>query len=77
MTLNKKVVIITGASQGLGKILSEKIAQEGGIVALVARSKEKLQQLQQTITTNGGKAESFVCDISDVSQIKKNCCSNS
>ncbi len=71
MTIKNKIVIITGASQGLGKTLAEKIAQEGAIVALVARSKEKLQQLQQTITTDGGRAESFICDITDLSQVEK------
>lgn len=71
MTLNDKVIIITGASQGLGKTLAEKLAKDGAIIALVARSKEKLHQLQHTIINDGGKAESFICDITDLSQVKK------
>lgn len=71
MTLNDKVVIITGASQGLGKILAEKIAKEGAIVALVARSKEKLQQLQKEILQHKGRAEVYACDITNLSQIEK------
>ena len=71
MTLSKKTVIITGASQGLGKILAEKLVKEEAAIALVARSKEKLQQLQQAINNAGGKAEAFICDITDLSQVEK------
>lgn len=70
MTLNNKTVIITGASQGLGKVLAEKLAKEGARIALVARSQAKLQQLQQAITEQSGKAEVFVCDITNLSQVE-------
>ncbi len=70
MNLKNDVVIITGASQGLGKILALKLAKEGVKVALVARTKSLLEKLRNTIQKSGGVAEYFVCDIRDLSQVK-------
>lgn len=71
MKLDKKVIVITGASQGLGVVLAEKAAQEGAHVALLARSKEKLQHIEQKIIANGGTAKAFVCDIRNLTHIQK------
>lgn len=71
MILHNKIIVITGASQGLGKILAIKVAKEGAIVALVARSENLLKQVMEEITKTGGKAAYFVCDIRDEKAIKK------
>src|SRR3954454_8798422 len=42
-----KVVVITGASSGIGKALALKVGEAGGIVALVARSEDKLLETNQ------------------------------
>ncbi len=47
--MQKKVVIITGASSGIGKALAEKYAAEGWSVVLAARREDKLKELQKRI----------------------------
>lgn len=71
MNLKNKVVVITGASQGLGKALSIKLSELGAKVALVARSEKLLNEIKNKINKNNGEAEVFVCDITDYSQVKK------
>lgn len=68
MNLQDKVIVITGASQGLGKTLAQKVVKEGAKVALVARSEDKLQQLKEEL---GNNAEYFVCDIAKLAQVKE------
>lgn len=71
MKLIDKVIIITGASSGLGETLAYKITEVGAKVALVARSKEKLENVRKRIIKKGGIAEYFVCDITELKQVKK------
>lgn len=71
MKLTDKIIVITGASQGLGKALALKVAQEGARVALVARSKDLLETVKTRIIKEGGKAEYFICDIRNLDEIKK------
>jgi uncharacterized protein len=71
MSIKDKVIIITGASSGLGATLAEKVAIEGAKVALVARSKEKLEKVKQNIESNGGVAVISICDIRELSQVQK------
>jgi len=66
MILKDKVVIVTGASEGIGRAIAERLAKEGAKLALVARSQDKLQGLAQAV---GGEA--FVCDIRNHAQVKK------
>ena len=70
MNLKNKVVVVTGASQGLGKNVAQKLAKLEAIVVLIARTEQLLQQVKQDIKKAGGKAEYFVCDIRDRKQIK-------
>jgi NADP-dependent 3-hydroxy acid dehydrogenase YdfG len=70
MKLKNKIAIITGASQGLGEALAYKIAEEGGTVALVARTEKLLQKVKTNIIKKGGNAEYFVCDIRNEDAIK-------
>jgi len=67
MDLKNKVVIITGASDGLGRSLAIKIAENGAKVALVSRSEEKLKAVKKEI---GSAGEYFVCDIGQPNQVK-------
>ena len=69
MTLQNKVVVITGASQGLGKVLAEKLAKEGAHVILVARSVRKLKKIVSNLQKQHLHAHFFACDISDTAQI--------
>lgn len=69
MKMKNKVIVITGASQGLGKELSQKLAKLGAKIALVARTEKLLKEVKGKINKNGGIAEYFVCDITDLDQV--------
>lgn len=62
--LNNKVVIITGASSGIGEKTAEVLAGEGAKVVLVARGKNKLEAAAQKIVENGGEAYAVSGDVS-------------
>lgn len=70
MTLKDKVVVVTGASEGIGRAIAERIAEEGSVLALVARNSAGLKETAKNIQGAGGKAKVFICDIKDRSQIK-------
>ncbi|WP_430468174.1 SDR family oxidoreductase [Winogradskyella ouciana] len=56
MTLEDKVLIITGASSGIGEATAKKLSQDGAKVVLMARSEDKLKTLKQDIENNKGEA---------------------
>jgi 3-oxoacyl-[acyl-carrier protein] reductase len=70
MTLESRVALVTGASQGIGQAIAVRLAATGATVALAARNQEKLEQVVQQITAAGGKAAPFQLDVSDEEQIK-------
>lgn len=60
-----KVVLVTGASYGLGKATALKLAAAGATVLLVARSADELDALAAAITARGGRAIAFPADLTD------------
>lgn len=68
MILKNKTAIVTGASDGLGKEVALKLGKEGVNLALVARNKEKLEEVKKQI--KGVKVEVYPGDVKDLSQIK-------
>ena len=66
-----RVVLVTGASSGIGKSAALKIADAGGIVLLVARTPEKLEETRDQIEDGGGTAFIHRCDLSDVDDIDR------
>lgn len=63
--LNNKIAVVTGASQGIGKIIAFELAKSGAHVACISRNKKAIESIVDEITINGGQASSFPCDISD------------
>ena len=63
-----KVVLITGASSGIGKALALRVGREGGTVALVARNREALAEVAAAIEQNGSQALVAPADVSEASQ---------
>jgi len=59
-----KIVIITGASSGIGKALAYEFAAKGSKVVLGARSHDKLEKVAKDIKTKGGEAVFCVTDVS-------------
>jgi short-subunit dehydrogenase len=66
-----KVVLITGASSGIGKAAAVKAADAGATVLLVARSIEKLEETKREIEASGGVAHIHSCDMSDIEDIER------
>jgi NADP-dependent 3-hydroxy acid dehydrogenase YdfG len=65
-----KVVVITGASSGLGEATARYLAACGATVVLGARRAERLQTLVDEITRRGGKASAIVTDVTDPAQVQ-------
>ncbi len=61
----EKLVLITGASAGVGRQTARDLARQGARLLLTARRQERLAQLAQEIHSLGGQAEAFPCDLSD------------
>ena len=66
-----KVVLITGASSGIGKATAVKVADAGATVLLVARSVDKLEETKEEINAGGGTAHIHRCDLSDMEDIER------
>ena len=62
-----KVIVVTGASSGIGRAAALKLASAGAKVMLVARGEEKLVDTKNEIEAAGGKAWIYTCDVSDIS----------
>ena len=60
-----KTVFISGASSGIGRQLALVLSANGAAVILVARRQERLIALQQEITSKGGTAKIYVCDLEE------------
>ena len=71
MNLENKVVVITGASSGIGEAAAEQFAKKGANLVLVARRKEKLEQVEKNLSKYSVKILICVCDVSDKDQVKQ------
>jgi len=69
--LEGKVAIITGASKGLGKAISEALASAGADVVLTARTMSLLEENAHNITKSGRKAITIKCDISSDANVQE------
>jgi NADP-dependent 3-hydroxy acid dehydrogenase YdfG len=68
--INGKVVIITGASSGLGEATARRLAKSGAKLVLAARREERLVELRDAIIEQGGEAIYRVTDVTDRAQVE-------
>lgn len=66
----KKVIVITGASSGIGKATALKFANEGDKVVLVSRSKKALEKVAEEFKNTEGQAHVVVADVSNEEEVK-------
>jgi len=71
MNFKNKVIVITGASSGIGEASAIQFAKKGAIIVLVARRKEKLLEVEKNISKFNVKTLTCVCDVSQKSQVKQ------
>jgi NADP-dependent 3-hydroxy acid dehydrogenase YdfG len=69
--INGKVVVITGASSGIGKAIAELLAAKGATVVLGARRAERLQTVSDSIRERGGQAKYLEIDVTSRDDLKK------
>lgn len=69
--VENKVVIITGASSGIGEATAKLLAKQGARLVLAARREDRLQTLQKEIEGLGGKAVYQVTDVTDSAQVEE------
>src|SRR5436190_2252266 len=66
-----RIVMVTGASSGIGRSAAIKIGDAGGTVLLVARTAEKLEATRDAIESGGGSAFIHQCDLADMDDIDR------
>lgn len=68
--IQDKVIIITGASSGLGEATAQRLASSGAKLMLAARRQDRLEKLVDTIAQAGGIATYRVTDVTDRAQVE-------
>jgi NAD(P)-dependent dehydrogenase (short-subunit alcohol dehydrogenase family) len=68
--LTGKVVLITGASRGIGAAAAQLFAAEGAAVVLAARSTDALQRVVSKVRADGGVADAVTMDLADRASIR-------
>lgn len=69
--LQGKVVLITGASSGIGAAIAREAAARGAVIALVGRNAGRLAEVEQSIRNSGGRASAYICDLTNAAEIEQ------
>lgn len=69
--LSEQVVVILGASSGIGRITAQRLAESGAKVVAAARSEAGLDSLVEGINDSGGQAIAVPCDVADIAQVEQ------
>ncbi len=64
MELKDKSIVVTGASSGIGKAIVELFVKEGANVIAVARRKERLEALAESLKNDAGQVQVYAGDVS-------------
>jgi NAD(P)-dependent dehydrogenase (short-subunit alcohol dehydrogenase family) len=71
MLLDKRVVVVTGASSGIGRCIALAAAAQGATVCLVARREDRLREVAATIVDAGGDARLYPTDLAEDEQVTR------
>jgi NADP-dependent 3-hydroxy acid dehydrogenase YdfG len=66
-----KIIVITGASSGLGEATARNLSEQGAVVVLGARRIDRINALAKELADNGGKALALQTDVTQSAQVKK------
>lgn len=67
--LKDRVVVVTGSSSGLGRQMAKGFAGQGATLVLLARRKERLQELAKELEAKGTKVLTIQCDVTNTKQV--------
>jgi NAD(P)-dependent dehydrogenase (short-subunit alcohol dehydrogenase family) len=70
-TFKDAVVIITGGASGIGKALAEELAGRGAVTIIADLQIDLAREVAVDINSRGGRASSFVLDVTDAGEVKK------
>src|SRR6185369_3106453 len=68
--INEQVIVITGASSGIGLATAETARKRGAKVVLAARSEATLRQIAMELSADGSAALAVACDVIDRGQVE-------
>lgn len=69
-SFENRVVVITGASRGLGLVLARQLAEEGAKLAICARDADELETARRELTGMGADVMAITCDVTDRNQVQ-------
>ncbi len=69
--LSEQIIVITGASSGIGRESAIRLGGRGATVVLVARNQEALADVERAVTSAGGTGIAMVADVSDAAALKR------
>jgi NAD(P)-dependent dehydrogenase (short-subunit alcohol dehydrogenase family) len=67
----REVIVVTGASAGLGRAIVERFARDGAAIGLIARGKERLEQAKASVEALGGRALVLPLDVADADAVER------
>jgi short-subunit dehydrogenase len=70
-SVSDRIVLITGASSGIGEAAARQLGEAGATVLLVARTEEKLDAVAEEVKTAGGAAHVYPTDLSDPDDVDR------
>ena len=68
---SREVVVVTGASAGLGRAIVERFAKDGAAIGLIARGRERLESARADVEALGGRALVLPLDVADADAVER------
>ncbi|HZP16830.1 MAG TPA: SDR family oxidoreductase [Terriglobales bacterium] len=70
MSNQNEVVVITGASAGVGRATAREFGRQGALVGLISRNRERLEAAKREIESSGGRALALALDVADANAVE-------
>ena len=68
--LNRKGVIVTGGTRGIGFAIADAFAAEGAKVSICGRTQSSLDTAREKLSARGGKVHAAICDVADAAALE-------